>query len=95
MQAGLIWVADYVPPLAFVAALVRLLWGYFMLDNYKVQLFDVVLPFIVLLIVLMILHVLIALVLPLRWPAIRGEFQRQLERRLRSDLESAYAAIPA
>ncbi len=95
LQTGLIWVADYVPPLAFVAALVRLLWGYFMIDNYKVELFDVVLPFVVLLIVLMILHVLIALVLPLRWPTIRGEFQRLLERRLRSELQSAYATIPA
>jgi hypothetical protein len=44
---------------------------------------------------LIILHILIVLILPLRWPAIRGEFQRRLTQRLRSELESVYAKIPA
>jgi hypothetical protein len=97
LHAAVIWTADWLPPVAFLAALVMLLWRYFdpMGRGYQVQLSDVLLPFLVLLIVLVILHVLITLVLPLRWPAIRGEFQRQLERRLQSDLEGAYAAIPA
>jgi len=34
------------------------------------------------------------LVLPMRWPAMRGEFQRQLERRLQSELEKTYLPIP-
>ena len=46
------------------------------------------------LIVLVILHLLITLVLPLRWPAIRGEFRRRLEERIRQELESIYAPIP-
>ncbi len=45
--------------------------------------------------VLIMLHVLIALLLPLRWTAIRGEFRRRLEQRVREELESAYAPIPA
>jgi hypothetical protein len=35
------------------------------------------------------------LLLPVRWSAIRGEFQRRLEDRLRKDLHGVYAAIPA
>jgi len=46
------------------------------------------------LIILVILHVLITLVLRLRWPAIRGEFHRRLEQRIRQELESIYAPIP-
>jgi len=34
-------------------------------------------------------------VLPMRWPAIRGEFHRRLESRLRADLTGAYLPIPA
>jgi hypothetical protein len=40
------------------------------------------------------LHILIVLVLPVRWSAIRGEFQKQLERRLQKELENAYGSIP-
>src|SRR5260370_25826243 len=65
-----------------------------MQDN-KTDLSDVLLPLLIVLMVLILLHVLIVLLLPLRWPAIRGEFQRRLERRVRSELENAYASIPA
>jgi hypothetical protein len=47
------------------------------------------------LIVLIILHFLIALVLPLRWNAIREEFARRLGRRLQEDLEQVYLELPA
>jgi hypothetical protein len=48
------------------------------------------------LMVLIILHVVIAVFvfLPLRWPAIRTEFQRQLQCRLQADLEEAHACLP-
>ena len=49
---------------------------------------------VVLVVVLIILHILIALLLPVRWPAIRGEFRRRLEQRIRSELASLYVAIP-
>ncbi len=48
----------------------------------------------VLLAVLIILHILIGLLLPLRWPAIRGEFERMLDARLRQELEAVYLPIP-
>jgi hypothetical protein len=97
VQNGIVFLADWVPPLAFLAALVMLLWRYFDPYNrgYPFQISDVLLPVIVLLIVLVIFHLLVVLLLPVRWAAIRGEFQRRLQRRVRTELESVYAAIPA
>jgi hypothetical protein len=40
------------------------------------------------------LHIAISVVLPMRWPAMRGEFRRQLERRLQGELEGLYLSIP-
>lgn len=97
LQAILGFVADWVPPLAFLAALVHFLARYFNIygsDSSSVHLSDVFLPFVVLLIVLVLLHLLISLLLPLRWPAIRGEFQRRLAERLRSELNAAYLPVP-
>ena len=45
-------------------------------------------------IILVLLHIAIALVMPMRWPAMRGEFLRHLERRLQTELQSVYAPIP-
>jgi hypothetical protein len=94
VQTALTWMADWLPPLALLAACVRLLWRYFVGDNLP-SLSDFLVPLVVLLMVLIALHLLIVLLLPLRWPTIRGEFQKQLERRLMTELEAVYAAIPA
>jgi hypothetical protein len=92
-QIGIIWLAEWVPPLVFLAACVMLLWRYFMTE-VKLQLFDVLLPIVMLLLVFVILHVLIVLFLPLRWRAIRSEFQRRLEELVKHELEAAFAYIP-
>jgi hypothetical protein len=63
-------------------------------ESYSFGLKDLLLPLFAVLITLVILHVLIALLLPLRWAAIRGEFQRQLETRLRAELDQTYAPVP-
>jgi hypothetical protein len=55
----------------------------------------VLVPAFVVFVVLVFFHILISLVLPMRWQAIRSEFQRQLGQRLQNDLENAYAAIPS
>jgi hypothetical protein len=97
VQTVVVWVTDWVPPLALLAAVFWLLVRYF--DpwgrGYSVHLLDVLLPLVVLLAVLIILHILINLLLPLRWSAIRGEFRRQLETRLRQELEGVYLPVPA
>ena len=43
---------------------------------------------------LVLLHVLIALLLPLRWATIRGDFQARLEKRLHQELENVYGPVP-
>jgi hypothetical protein len=93
LQGGIVLLADWVPLVAFLAALAVPLWHYFAFNTLP-SLGQFLLPFVVLLLVLVGLHVLIALFLPLRWLAIRGEFQRQLERRLGRELEQVYGRLP-
>ncbi len=98
VQGTIVFLADWVPLLALLSALVFLLWRIFDVSgkgDYHFQWSDIMLPVVVVLAVLVILHLLIALLLPLRWPAIRGEFRRQLEQRLESELENAYGPLPA
>jgi energy-coupling factor transporter ATP-binding protein EcfA2 len=94
LQGGLVFLADWLPPIALLAGCIRLLWRWFMEEGYQWQLADILLPLVVLVIVLILMHVLITLVLPLRWPAIRGEFRRQLEGRLQTELTAGYARVP-
>jgi hypothetical protein len=96
VQTLVVWLTDWVPPLALLAAICNLLWHFFDPNKvgYQVHTTDILLPFVVLLAVLIILHILIGLLLPLRWPAIRGEFEGQLDARLRQELEAVYLSIP-
>jgi hypothetical protein len=93
VQAILIGLADWLPPIALLAACVRVLWLYFMTET-KLEVLDFLLPLVVLLTVLVIMHLLISLLLPLRWPAIRGEFRRKLEDKLKEELAGAYGPVP-
>jgi hypothetical protein len=97
LQGGVVFLADWLPATALIAALAWLLWRFF--DpagmGYQVHLWDVLLPLFMTLIVMIILHLLIAVVLPLRWLAIRDEFERRLGGRIQSDLELVYANLPA
>ncbi|MHB1426722.1 MAG: GTPase [Gemmataceae bacterium] len=92
-QAIVVWLGNWVPPVALLAAIIVLLWRYFYLQA-DIHLPDILVPLFILLAVLVMLHVLITLVLRLRWPAIRGEFRRRLEQRIRQELESIYSPIP-
>lgn len=96
VQGVLVFLADWAPMVALLAALLVFLWRFFdpAGKGYQIHLFDVLLPLVVTLVVLLVLHILITLVLPLRWPVIRGEFQKQLERRLATELRSVYFPIP-
>jgi hypothetical protein len=96
VQGGLSFLGDWLPPIALLAACLALLYRYFDPGNhgYQVQLADALLPPAVTLVVLIILHILITLLLPLRWRNIRGEFRRQLEKRLQATLATVYAPLP-
>src|SRR5262249_46611886 len=96
LQRVLVFAADWLPPLAFLAAFGVILWRYFDISGSgsAPHLTDFLLPFVVLLAVLIVMHVLTSLLLPLRWHSIRGEFQRRLEGRLGNELEGVYAPVP-
>jgi hypothetical protein len=94
VQTTLVILADWLPPLALLGACVRVLWLFFMGDNWRPGLTDILLPLVVTLIVLIIMHLLITLLLPLRWRKIRGEFRKQLEQRLQAAMSAAYAPLP-
>jgi len=97
VRAVLGFFSDWLPPLAFVAALILFLliafraWGE---KTPPLEWMHFVLPFAVLLAVLVVLHILIVLLLPMRWAAIRGEFQALLQKRLQQELEGVYGPVP-
>jgi hypothetical protein len=93
IQASLVFLADWLPSLTFLGAGIWLLYLYF-LQGRTPGLGDIWLVLIPVLAVLVLLHIAIALVMPMRWPAMRGEFLRHLERRLQTELQSVYAPIP-
>jgi energy-coupling factor transporter ATP-binding protein EcfA2 len=93
LQGGIIFLADWIPSVALLEACLLLLWQYTMQSRHF-EWGDVLLPPVVVLIVLVIAHIFIGLIFPFRWPSVRGEFHRQLERRLRSELETTYLPIP-
>jgi hypothetical protein len=95
LQAALVWAANIVPELTLMAAIIVLLWRYFVQENFQPSLFSILLPFLITLVVLLLLHLLVNWVLPLRWPTIRGEFKRQLEKRIDDRLTAAYLPMPA
>jgi hypothetical protein len=91
LQRGVIFLADVLPGIAFLSMGGFLIWQYTMAQPArKFELMDLLQPLGVTLIVLVILHVLIALLLPLRWNVIRGQFHEQLQKRLRDELELHY-----
>jgi hypothetical protein len=94
MQAALVQMANYLPGLTLVAAIIVLLWRYFMQDNFQPSIFSVLLPFLLTLVVLILFHLLVDWILPLRWPTIRGEFKRELEQRVQDRLSAAYRPLP-
>jgi hypothetical protein len=98
IQTLIVWAADWLPLVALLAALVMMLLRTFGVVEIKglpapTMLEWFVVPIIVLA-VLVVLHLLIALLLPLRWPAIRGVFRKELHARIQQELEKTYQAVP-
>jgi len=91
---GVIFLANTLPETTFVGAFLLVLWRYFMVPDYKLETMDLVLPILLTVVVLILIQVMIALLLPMRWSAIRDEFHHQLQTRLEAELKAVYAAIP-
>ncbi len=87
--------ANTLPEIALVATVGMLLWNFFVSTPSIVpDFFQMSLVVLIPLIVIVVLHLLILLLLPVRWPAIRHEFRKQLGVRLAAELGRAYLAIP-
>ena len=95
LQIGLMSLANILPELIFVGAFLLMLWRYFMVENYPIGTVDLILPFALTLVVLIFLQLLIAVLLPMRWAAVREEFRRQLTERLAGEMTQIYEPIPA
>jgi hypothetical protein len=95
LQVGVIALSNVLPELVFVAAFLVVLWQYFVQTGVTVSMSDLLLPFALTLVVLVLLQLLGAMILPVRWAAVRDEFHDQLVQRIESELSAVYAPIPA
>ncbi len=95
VQATLVWLGDILPWLALVGTgafyLYQLFWTG---ERQHFSFWDLALPFGAMFFALLLLYAIIVLVLPIRWPAIRGTFHRRLTQRLGEELKNAYLPIP-
>jgi len=95
LQFTLIGLANWLPYVVLIAAFVIVFWNYFVVQGYQPKAFDFIVPFLLTLVQMVLMQALITLLLPMRWAAIRGEFQRHLEQRLQKSLGDGYLPIPA
>lgn len=93
VRGGVTFLANVLPEVALVATAGIILWN-FMVEHQVPQLFQMSLIALVPLTVVIVFHLLILLVLPVRWPAIRGEFTRALLARFQAELDRAYLPLP-
>lgn len=94
VRATLGTAANTLPEVTLVATAAVLLWDFFVVGNTEISAFRLALVGLVPLVVIIVLHLLILLLLPIRWPAIRGEFRRELVVRLEAELARVYRPIP-
>ncbi|HEV3384653.1 MAG TPA: GTPase domain-containing protein [Gemmata sp.] len=85
--------ANTVPEVAFIATAGVLLYN-LIVNQLTPSLFEMALIILIPLTVVIVFHLLILLLLPIRWPAIRGRFLAQLKRRLTEELDRVYLPIP-
>ena len=93
LRATLSLLANTVPEVSLVTTAGYVLWDFFVNANVPGW-FQIALIGIVPLVVIIVFHLLILLLLPVRWPAIRGEFRKRLDARLIAELERVYLPIP-
>jgi energy-coupling factor transporter ATP-binding protein EcfA2 len=93
LQTILVVLGNTLPTVALLGGYLIVMWEFF-IRGHAPGTVELLSPVIMTMIVLVILQLLINLLLPMRWSAIRGEFRRQLEERLRGSLREAFLAIP-
>jgi GTPase SAR1 family protein len=93
LRDGVTILGNVLPEIVLIGLIIRLLWGFFIQGIVPDSLLQILLPVYATLAVLILLHLLIVLVLPVRWGAIRGEFQSRLEKKLREELSSTFQPL--
>jgi energy-coupling factor transporter ATP-binding protein EcfA2 len=94
LRATLRVLANTLPEVSLIATAGIILWN-FIYDQQVPQLFQMLLIALVPLTVTIVFHLLILLLLPVRWPAIRGEFAAALQTRYHDELDRLYLPLPA
>jgi energy-coupling factor transporter ATP-binding protein EcfA2 len=94
LRGGITLAANTLPELSLIATAGIILWN-FIVERIVPELFQMSLIALVPLTVVIVFHLLILLVLPVRWPGIRGEFTRALLARFQAELDRIYLAVPA
>ena len=93
LRGTLSLLANTLPEVSLVATAGYVLFDFFV-NNVMPDTFRIALIVIVPLVVVVAFHLLILMLLPVRWPAIRGEFRKRLDARLTEEFERAYTPIP-
>lgn len=86
---------NILPEFVLLGSLVIILWLFIVEQRVPDSLLYLLSPVYATLAVMIVLHVLILFLLPVRWSAIRGEFESRLQTRLTEELRRAFAPIPA
>jgi hypothetical protein len=94
LRGTLSLLANTLPEVALVTTAGILLWNFFVRGEVP-DMFRLSLVVLVPLLVVVVLHLLILTLLPVRWPAIRGEFRGELGERIAAELNRAYLTIPS
>jgi hypothetical protein len=94
LQASVVFLTNVVPELTLVGGILVMLYRFLVSRDLDWSLVAILTPFLLTLVVLILFHLLVNWVLPLRWPNIRGEFKRHLEKRVVERLTAAYAPLP-
>ncbi len=96
IQSLFVLLGDLVPLLVILGSCGFVLYDIFLAETPRLEGFwdRVLLPVVATFLSLIILYIAITLLLPLRWPAIRGTFHRALSRRLKEELQTAYLPVP-
>ncbi|VTS03469.1 GTPase [Tuwongella immobilis] len=94
LQTSLIRIANNLPEIVLLASFLLLMWRYMVISDAKIGVVDLLIPFLITLGLMIVIQLLIALLLPLRWGAIRDAFEGELQSRLSEELIAVYRAIP-
>jgi hypothetical protein len=85
---------NMLPEAVLIGSILVLMYLFFVEQWVPNSLLHVLLPVYATLAVLVVMHVVILFALPVRWPAIRGEFRSRLEAKLRDEFRGTFLPIP-